>query len=114
MSRAKQKGTSFERQVVEYLARETGQELDRMPLHGTKDRGDVAGLRIGGKRAVVECKNRSKAELSQWLDEAEREAENDGAEFGFAVFKRRGYGDARMGGTYVLCSLKTLARLARM
>lgn len=112
MSKEKRKGTSFETQVVEYLREKTGGDIDRMPLHGTKDRGDVSGFRIRGQRVVLECKNRQRLELSQWLDEAEEERGNDDAEYAFVVFKRKGKGEARMGETYVLCTLENLAALA--
>ncbi|MBR1445472.1 MAG: hypothetical protein IJ586_00085 [Alloprevotella sp.] len=107
MSRSKQKGTHFESQVAAYMSERLGAEITRAPLTGAKDRGDLRGLTVRGKRTVVECKNCKKMELSQWLDETEAEKGNDDAEFGVVVHKRRGCGDATFGETYVTMTLDT-------
>ena len=113
MSRSRQKGTSFERQVVEYLRSALGDDgIERRAQSGANDRGDVAGLHIMGLRCVVECKNKQRMELAQWVDEAEAEKGNDDAAFSFVAHKRRGCGEKSMGGTYVTCTLETLAALA--
>lgn len=107
------KGTGFETDVCSFLAESLGDDrIERRAKCGSKDRGDVAGFRIRGKRCVVECKNHRRMELSKWLDEAEAERGNDGAEFAFVVHKRKGRGKAHMGDTYVTCTLETLAAIA--
>lgn len=113
MSKQRSKGTRFESQVVEYLSRMLPfLDITRAPMKGAKDEGDIRGLTIRGLKCVIECKNHNRLELSAWMDEAERECANADAAFPFVVFKRRGYGDANMGGTYVLTTLETLAALS--
>lgn len=112
MSKQRVKGTSFETQVVEYLRLATGDDrVERRTCSGAKDRGDISGVYIRGRKVVLECKNRKRMELSQWLDEAETERGNDGAEFAFVVHKRNGCGEKNMHKTYVTCTLETLAAL---
>ena len=51
MSRQKAKGTLLESKVVNYLRARLGdseQTIHREVLHGTKDQGDITGLRIHG------------------------------------------------------------------
>ena len=112
MSKEGRKGASFEQLVADYLAAALDDDrIERRVKHGTQDRGDIAGLRIRGKRAVVECKNHQRMELSAWLDEAERERGNDDAEFAIVVHKRKGCGVAKAGRNYVTMELETLAAI---
>jgi len=111
MSRSKQKGTAFERQVADYLAQETGQPIDREPLHGAKDEGDISGATLLGKRLALECKNHREAKLAEWVDEAKAEAGNAGAEWFAVAHKRRGKGDPAE--QYVTTTLGQLARMMR-
>lgn len=91
---AKQAGAKFERVVADYLAEALGDDrIDRAPRHGSKDRGDVSGVRIHGQRLAIECKNTSKMALPQWTEEAEIEAGNLDALAGVVVSKRHGVGD---------------------
>ena len=85
--------------------------IERRATNGKNDRGDIAGVKLRGKRVVLECKNCRKMELSEWIEEAEIERGNDDAEYAFVVHKRKGYGDAKIGGTYVTCTLETLASI---
>jgi len=85
--------------------------IERRVNHGTKDRGDIAGLMVRKRRAVVECKCCKRMDLSGWVEEAETERANDDAEFGVVVHKRRGYGAKRMGGNYVTMTLETFAAI---
>ena len=113
MGKMTAKGTSFERMVADYLAAELGQPVDRRVKCGSKDKGDIAGLSIAGFPCVVECKNRARMELAQWLDEAESERVNAEATFGVVAHKRRGCGEKSFGGTYVTMTLDTLCDIAR-
>ena len=68
--------------------------IDRRVKTGAKDRGDIAGLRMRGKRVVVECKDYGgQHRLPKWLKEAETERGNDDAEYGIVAWKRRGTAD---------------------
>ena len=109
MSRESRKGNGFAEKVARHAARRLGDDrIERRVLHGTKDTGDIAGIRIRGKRTVVECKCCNKMDLSGWLKEAEEERANDDAEFGIVIHKRRGCGDKNFGGNYVTMTYDTL------
>lgn len=112
MSRESDKGNGFAQDVADYLAKVLGDDrIERRVNHGSKDRGDIAGVTIRGKRTVVECKCCKRMDLSGWVEEAEAERANDDAEFGVVVHKRRGYGKKGMGGNYATMTLETLAAI---
>ncbi|MSS84986.1 hypothetical protein FYJ24_09460 [Actinomycetaceae bacterium WB03_NA08] len=89
---AKAAGSSFERLVADYLAAHVDDRIDRRVKTGSKDRGDISGLRHMGGRVVVECKNTSKISLGTWATEAEIERGNDDALAGIVAHKRHGKG----------------------
>ena len=89
------KGSSFERLIADALALHVDDRIDRRVKNGQKDRGDIGGLRVHGKRAVIEAKNYGGRYLvSEWLSEAEVERGNDDALVGMVIAKRRGKGGA--------------------
>lgn len=88
------KGSSFERLIADCLAEHVDDRIDRRVKTGTKDRGDIGGLRHMGGKVVVECKNVAKMNLAGWIAEAEVERGNDDALVGLVVHKRRGKGQA--------------------
>lgn len=90
----RQKGSSFERLIADYLADKVDDRIDRRVKNGAKDRGDIGGLRHMGHRLVVECKNTAKTLLGPWQAEAEVERGNDDALAGLIVHKRHGKGRA--------------------
>lgn len=90
---AKAAGTRHERAVADYLAQHLDDRIDRRPKTGSKDRGDIGGVRHLGARVVVECKNTSRLDVGSWLREAEVERGNDDATVGLVVAKRHGKGD---------------------
>lgn len=89
---AKAAGTRHERAVADYLAQHVDDRIDRRPKTGSKDRGDIGGVRHLGARVVVECKNTSRLDVGTWLREAEVERGNDDATVGLVVAKRHGKG----------------------
>lgn len=108
---AKDAGTRFERSVADFLAtRLDDDRIDRRPKTGSKDRGDVGGVRtpLGG-RVVIECKDTARPDLPGWLRQAEVERGNDDAVAGVVVHKKRGTADPAE--QYVTMSLETLAVL---
>lgn len=113
MSSSKRKGSSFEKAVADYLDSELPFDVERRTLGGTNDRGDIAGVRINGERAVIECKACAKLDIPEWLREAERERKNDDAAYGIVVSKRRGVGDMNTGQQLVCMTLETLAKIIR-
>lgn len=88
---ARKAGTTFERSIADGLAQALGDDrIDRRVKTGSKDRGDIGGVRVHGQRLVVECKDVAKQALPQWTREAQLEAGNDDALVGVVVAKRRG------------------------
>ena len=89
---AKAAGTRHERVVADYLNEHFDDRVERRSLSGSKDRGDIGGVRHLGARVVVECKNTSRLDVGTWLREAEVERGNDDATVGIVVAKRHGKG----------------------
>lgn len=107
---AKKAGASFEKQVADYLAAHVDDRIERRTRNGSKDRGDISGLRgLFGGRIVVEAKNTARVDLAGWAAEAELERGNDDAMAGLVVHKRHGVGDA--GQQWVTCTLADLVAL---
>lgn len=105
---AKAAGKRFEREVADYLAeRLEDDRIDRMPLYGSRDRGDIAGVRLHGQRYVIECKNTQGVDLNGWISQAETEAGNDDAAFCCVIHKRRNHG---VSGAYVTMTLDQLLK----
>lgn len=89
MSKSKQKGTSAETAVVNWLQSKGRKHVERRSLSGSSDRGDIAGI----PSVVIEVKNCAKMELSQWVSELEVEIANDKADTGTVIHKKRGTTD---------------------
>lgn len=107
---AKAAGSSFETLVAGYLASTIDDRIERRRLTGSKDRGDIAGLRVAGQRVVIECKNYGgQIQAGAWLNETEVERVNDQALAGFVVAKRRG--TTSPGDQIVLMTLNNLIAL---
>ena len=90
---ARTAGARFEREIADYLAAHVDDRIDRRPKRGTKDRGDIGGLRHMGGRVVVECKDTARPNLAGWAAESEIERGNDDANASVVVHKRVGVGD---------------------
>ena len=90
MSKARAKGTRGENEIVDYLKRATGLPVERRALHGTRDKGDVAGIPLW----VVSVKNQRRFELAEWLDDLRKQMLNAEAQFGVLIVKRPGKGAA--------------------
>lgn len=65
-----------------------------------------------------ECKNHKKMALSGWLNQANADAEEDGAQFGFVHHKKKGVGnnltvDGGIGDHYVTLRAKDFARVLK-
>lgn len=72
MSKARQKGTSFENHVLEEYLRPIWPDADRSPLRGVKDAGDF--LNINGW--IIEAKNRKAWRLPEWIRQVYRQKQN--------------------------------------
>lgn len=87
---ARQAGARFERLIADALAQHVDDRIDRRVKNGAKDRGDIGGIRIHGKRVVAECKDTSRINLAGWAKEADEERGNDDALAGVVIHKRVG------------------------
>lgn len=118
MSKAKDIGTRAETAVRNYLLSVGYDPLaaHRNVLKGTADEGDVwlrdiQGLMVfeikGGKMA----KEASYGQVQKWFAEAELEASNANARFGFLVTQRAGVGYPRAGEWWAYATLGSLIAL---
>jgi len=107
-SKSKAKGTRFERQVADYLNERLPYPVDRSPLHGALDKGDISGV----PDWALECKNvkNYSAGLAGYVREAEVEAVNLGVPFGAVVVSARGKG---VEDSYVVVSLRQFVEQVR-
>lgn len=107
---AKAAGTRAETAVARYLAVQLDDDrIERRTKTGSKDRGDISGVRHMGARVVVEVKDVSRMALAQWVDEAITEARNDDAACGLVIAKKRGTTD--VGDWYVHMTVRELVGL---
>ena len=91
---AKTIGATYERSIADYLANTLADDrIDRRVTNGVKDRGDIGGLRIHGRRLVAEIKNCARLDLAGWTAQAHIEAGNDDALAGVVIHKRTGKTD---------------------
>lgn len=86
MSKSKQKGTSAETAVVNWLQSKGRKHVERRALAGLLDRGDIAGI----PGLVIEVKNHREMKLSAWLKELEVEMHNDKSDTGVVIHKKTG------------------------
>lgn len=106
---ARNAGAAFERMIADYLAAHVDDRIDRRVKTGSRDRGDIGGLRHMGARVVIEAKDCARTDLAGWAREAEVERGNDDAVAGLVVHKRRGKGQP--GDQWVTCTLRDLVAL---
>ena len=111
---AKQAGSWMETKTVLHLraglARLPFAEfITREPKAGSKDRGDIANVRLpDGRPLAIEVKNTSRPTLGPWLKEAEAERINAGAAAACVIHKRVGVGEKNMGEQMVTMTLDDL------
>ena len=106
----KKAGTAFETLVADYLAAHVDDRVERRSRNGSKDRGDISGLRHMGQWIVVETKDfGGQLRVGEWLTETEIERGNDDAVAGLVVAKRRG--KAHPADQLVIMSLTDLVAL---
>jgi hypothetical protein len=107
---ARTAGTRFETAVAAALAAALDDDrIERRSRNGSKDRGDVGGVRVRGQRLCIEVKNCTRQDIPGWIREAHTEAGNDSALCGVVVSKRKGVGDPLS--QYVHMELRDLVAL---
>lgn len=111
MTKAKQAGTRFETEVVNFL-RTWWEAIDRRPQAGRFDKGD---LKYGPAGWTIECKNQAKILLPLFMRQARVEATNNGDERYVVIIKaRRGkYSTGATRESYALMPLHMWADVAK-
>ena len=84
-SASKAAGTRWETQVCDFL-RSWWPEIDRRPLAGRYDKGDI---KYGPQGWTLECKNEQRITLPLYLRQARNEASNNGDRWYVAVVRNR-------------------------
>ena len=90
---SKSKGTSLETWTVRYLAwalQDT--RIDRMPLHGNADQGDLIGVMFHGEPVCVECKDTKMPNYRKHWRELKVEMANMDTPYGVLIQQRKGVG----------------------
>ena len=110
VTRSKDIGTRAETQVVRFLAANGWPSAERRALHGSLDQGDVTGTpglvwEVKGGEAA---KCASDKLISAWFDEAQVEARNAGADYGFLVVQRRQKNERDWWAVIGVCDLASL------
>ena len=110
---SKQKGTSFETLIKEYLQKCGFQSVYRTALSGGYDTGDINGVTHSetDRQVSVQCKNQKKFNLSGWLDATVEQAERLDEAVPVLVVKRPGRGAKSLDDTYAVMRLCDLVCL---
>ena len=109
VNRSKQKGTSTETLVVNYLRANGWPWVERRALSGSLDKGDVAGM----PGLCVEIKyGNGTLKLGPWLTETGIERLNAGADHGILVVKPFGMGEKTVGSFYAVMVAADFENLA--
>jgi hypothetical protein len=103
----KRRGTAFESAVRDYFKAWGFPRCERRALTGAADQGDLTGI---SPHVVIECKDHGTLQLSVWLEEAQQEAINAGADWGAVVIKRR---RRAVNEAYVLIGLADFTHILR-
>lgn len=109
-SRNKRKGTTWESAIVTFLNGRLGTTpadgelfVRRQAQHGVKDIGDLHAVPF-----CIEAKDEAKHTFSEYIRQANKEAQNSGLPFGVAVVKKR---NANVKDGYAVMDLDTFARV---
>lgn len=111
---SKDKGTSLETWTVRYLAWALQDvRIDRMPLHGSNDQGDLIGVRFHGEPVCVECKDTRTPQYRAHWRELQVEMANMDTPYGVLVQHRRGVGVKSLKGMARQMAVFDIATLER-
>lgn len=120
MSKSKAIGTRAETALRNYLLSIGYSELEahRNVLTGQDDEGDVwlrdphKGLIVFEVKGGKAAKEASHEQMKKWYQEAEKERQNAGANYGFLVTQRAGVGYPRAGEWWAYSTFSNLSRLS--
>ena len=110
---SKQKGTSFETLIKEYLQGKGFTEAYRTSLAGAYDTGDLNGVSQEGtgRKGAFQCKNQKKFNLSGWLNDTVEQASRLDNGLPVLVVKRPGKGAHSVDETYAMMRLCDVVEL---
>jgi hypothetical protein len=107
---AKAAGTRFESLIAEGLRTALNDpNIQRAPLWGAKDKGDIVNLRIDGHDLVIQTKDLARSDVAGGVRDAKVQAVNAGALAGFYVHKRVGTTDPMK--QWVSCTVAELVAM---
>ncbi|ASR75925.1 holliday junction resolvase [Mycobacterium phage Aziz] len=107
---AKAAGSTFERQIADCLRDALcDPNIQRAPLWGAVDKGDIVNVRIDGHDLVIQTKNVTKLDLPKGVGDAKVQAVNAEALAGLFIHKRHGKGDPM--DQWVSCTVAELVAL---
>ena len=109
MSKAKQKGTSAETALVNYLKTSGFSDARRIALAGSQDKGDVETRGL-----IWEVKNQKSYKIPAWLDETGEEKANAKADFGILAIKLVGIGLGKTENWWAVLPIGELVRLLHL
>ena len=112
-NRAKQKGTSFETLVRQYLNDNGFPVAHRTVLKGGGDTGDINGVQSGNRQVAFQCKNQKAFSFSEWLNDTVDQANNLGNALPALIVKRPGKGAQATGESYAVLRLCDLVDLLK-
>jgi Holliday junction resolvase len=104
---SKQKGTSFETLIRDYLRMVGFRAAHRVALSGSQDTGDINGIfhPSTGREVAVQCKNQRTFKLSEWLNDTVEQARKLDNAVPLLTVKRPGKGEKSLDDTYVVMRL---------
>ena len=113
-NKAKQKGTSFETLIKDYLNAAGFLDAKRTPLQGIGDTGDINGIRSDLRKVAIQCKNQKSFNLSGWLNDTVEQAARLDDAVPVLVIKRPGKGKSAVGDNYAVMRFDDLIYLLRV
>jgi hypothetical protein len=84
---AKDAGARWEREIAEYLRDEWGFDFADRRVRTGADKGDIGGL---GLPVVIQAKHHATYSISEWLNDAQEQADNAKADMGVVWAHRKG------------------------
>lgn len=114
-NKAKQKGTSFETLIKDYLNEVGFVDAHRTALKSGEDTGDINGIsnKKTGKKVAIQCKNQKTFNLSGWLNATVEQAARLDDAVPVLIVKRPGKGKSAVSDNYVVMRLEDLVDLLK-
>ncbi len=105
----KRRGDAFERAVQDHVQANGFPWCEKTRAGYERDHGDLH--LVPGRAVILQCKNKARLELAEWVAQLSEQVHAAGADHGVVVVKRRGVGDP--GRSYAVMELDALLALLR-